>query len=153
MLSTGAQEVTHEDLQPSREEQDQITRSNKKPKRKITHLIFEKRTTTDDVMVEAEQGTTHPPNQHPPGGRGTQFNCQPLSFRDMVRGSSPYQTEESPLDEPDEDEDVSDDDTAPDEILNDTRCPSIQLSKDEKKLMRKPWKNTLIIKMFDGNVG
>lgn len=47
--------------------------------------------------------------------------------------------------------DVSyDDHLAPEDMADDERCPIILLSKDEKRRMRQ---NSLIIKMFDGNLG
>ena len=36
---------------------------------------------------------------------------------------------------------------------DDHDCPSIKLSKEEKARIRKPWKNTLIIKLLGKSVG
>lgn len=71
----------------------------------------------------------------------------------MLRGPSSPTLEIQPFDVDEEDDDVSDDDIAPEDITFDDRCPIILLSKEEKKRMRKPWRNSLIIKMFDGNLG
>lgn len=141
---------------PSTEERDQLHRSSKKPKRKITHLIFDKNPSTDDGTNAMEIE-----NDQPPMGQtvirsplAVQSNAAtaPLSFRDLVRGSTSIQND-SQMDPIEEDDDVSDDDPAPYDILNDERCPAILLSKEEKRRMRRPWRNTLIVKMFDGNVG
>ncbi|XP_021851501.2 uncharacterized protein At4g02000-like [Spinacia oleracea] len=52
-----------------------------------------------------------------------------------------------------DDEDLSDDDIAPDEVMDDPKCPVILLTKEEKKRLRKPWKFALIIKMFNSKIG
>lgn len=44
-------------------------------------------------------------------------------------------------------------DLIPDDYVKDERCPTILLTKEEKKKMRKPWRNSLIINMFDGKLG
>lgn len=77
----------------------------------------------------------------------------PPSFRDMlnVRNHS-VPTQFQPPSALEED-DVSDDDSAPEEFLNNEQCPAILLSKAEKIAMRKPWKHALIIKMFHGKIG
>ncbi|GKF00699.1 hypothetical protein Tco_0027622 [Tanacetum coccineum] len=46
----------------------------------------------------------------------------------------------------DKEEDVSDDDEP---LPEDIPCPTILLTKEEKKRLRGPWKHTLIVKMFD----
>ncbi|XP_056690284.1 uncharacterized protein [Spinacia oleracea] len=47
-------------------------------------------------------------------------------------------------------EDIESDDDTPSELeVDDGRCPVILLSKDEKKRLRAPWRNSLIIKLFD----
>lgn len=57
------------------------------------------------------------------------------------------------MDNHEDEDDVSDDDVAPEEYENDERCPAILLTKEEKKRMRRPRRHSLIIKMFDGNLG
>ncbi|XP_021849487.1 uncharacterized protein [Spinacia oleracea] len=49
--------------------------------------------------------------------------------------------------------DLSDDDEAPEDLTDDPRCPIILLSKEEKEKIRRPWKQALIIKMFDSKIG
>lgn len=46
---------------------------------------------------------------------------------------------------------TSDDDAIPKD--DDSRCPTIALSTTEKKQLRKPWKHSLIIKLFNGALG
>lgn len=54
--------------------------------------------------------------------------------------------------EADEEDDISDDDTGPEDLVDSERCPVILLTKAEKLAIRRPWKNTLIIRMFDGSL-
>lgn len=133
----------------SNEEQDQLSRSTKKSKRKITHLIFNQQSSNDEIMTETELVEEGDPVMQEPGVAST----HKPSFRDMVRHATQNQNSSILSQNVEDEDDVSDDDTAPEDILNDERCPAILLSKEEKKRMRKPWRNTLIIKMFDGNVG
>lgn len=56
MLSTKIpSEGNPSEKQNSNEEKDQIMRSNKKPKRKITHLIFDRNRNNDEQMVDASE--------------------------------------------------------------------------------------------------
>ncbi|XP_048501488.1 uncharacterized protein LOC125497832 [Beta vulgaris subsp. vulgaris] len=77
----------------------------------------------------------------------------PPSFRDMLNGARTNGLSPTQDNYLMDDDDVSDDDLAPEDMMEDERCPVILLSKDEKRRMRKPWRNSLIIKMFDGKVG
>ncbi|XP_048502879.1 uncharacterized protein LOC125498670 [Beta vulgaris subsp. vulgaris] len=52
-----------------------------------------------------------------------------------------------------EEEDLSDDDEFPEDLEDDPQCPIILLSKEEKRKLRQPWRNALIIKMFDSKIG
>ncbi|XP_021735755.1 uncharacterized protein LOC110702357 [Chenopodium quinoa] len=53
-----------------------------------------------------------------------------------------------------DDEDVSDDDLPDGETEEDkSQCPTNLLTKEEKRRLRKPWENTLIIKLFDRKLG
>lgn len=47
----------------------------------------------------------------------------------------------------------SEDDEPPAEFEENNNCLVILLSKEEKQRLRKPWKLSLIIKMFDKNIG
>lgn len=119
----------------STEETDQLTRSNKKYKRKITNWIFDI-TNDEDANMENSPGLGTVP-------LGTTLNqavrtTPPPSFRDMlsVRNHS-YQDHQQFSDSLLEDE-VSDDDCAPDEFINNAQCPAILLTKEEKLEMLKP---------------
>lgn len=46
----------------------------------------------------------------------------------------------------------SDDDCAPKEFMNNALCPAILLTKEGKRILRKPWRNS-IINMFNGKIG
>ncbi|KAL2929234.1 Fructokinase-2 [Bienertia sinuspersici] len=52
-----------------------------------------------------------------------------------------------------EEEVESDDDSPPNDVEEDLKCPIILLTKEEKRRLRMPWKSSLIIKMFDKNIG
>lgn len=143
-------EKTHE-IPRSIEESDQLIRTNKKPKRKFTNLIFEKPNTQDEQMLEAP--ILQLENPLSPRSIPIASQTHPPSFRDMLRGATRQLSVQQQLDAMDKEDEVSDDDLAPDELEPDDRCPVILLNKEEKRKMRQPWKNYLIIKMFDGNLG
>lgn len=48
--------------------------------------------------------------------------------------------------------DNSENDEPPPDLEEHNKCPVIMLSKEEKQHLRKPWKQTLKIKMFDANI-
>lgn len=137
----------------SSQENDQVTRSNKKPKRKITNYIFERREPHDEQMQDVEilqpLGESHTAKE-----KDTNISpgrLQNMSFRDMVRGEQNVNVSLAATHAEDntEDDEVSDDDSPPEDYIDNDRCPVILLSKEEKKALRKPWRNSLIIKMFD----
>lgn len=83
-----------------------------------------------------------------------------VSFKSMLQGStsghqkSVLEKNVNPLYEHHlEESDESDDDMPSEDLDEDSKCPVILLSKEEKKTLRKPWKISLIIKMFDKNIG
>lgn len=87
-------------------------------------------------------------------------NANRTSFKNMLQGSSSMQKNSTignsfnPLfDSQMEDEADSDDDQPPEEFIDDDKCPVILLTREEKKRIHKPWKSSLIIKMFDKNIG
>ncbi|XP_056685894.1 uncharacterized protein [Spinacia oleracea] len=128
----------------SSEERDQIDRSTKKSKRKITHLIFnqEPPNETTDPQRNPPKSTQPPPNGNPPPSKG-------VSFRDMVAMDQSLLRTNNFEDE----DDLSDDDEQPENHVEDPKCPMILLSKEEKQRIRRPWKHALIIKMFDSKIG
>lgn len=73
-----------------------------------------------------------------------------ISFRDLVRGSTNATPEYQYWAD---DTDLSDDDETPLDIDDDPKCPVILLTKAEKKRLRDPWKNAIIIKMFNAKIG
>ncbi|XP_021835968.2 uncharacterized protein [Spinacia oleracea] len=133
----------------STEEHDLITRSTKKPKRKITHLIFNQE--QDVTMNETQQNMSSQPNT------GIEKTHTPIlhhgiSFRDLVAADQ-MQGALYATNIPDDDDILSDDDEPPEGIIDDPRGPTILLSKEEKKRLRFPWKFALIVKMFDSKIG
>ena len=136
------------------EENDLLSRSTKKPKRKITHLIFDspasqqpppENNPTNFPALHQNLNPQVPPEPQVPHGQKT------LSFRDAATNSSHLQNNSLMYEE--EEEDVSDDDEPPPALINNTKCPIVLLSKEEKKRLRKPWKHTLIIKLFNAKIG
>lgn len=113
----------------SSKERDLLSRSNKKHKRKITHLIFERNASTDEQMIEAEE-TNRVETEI---SKSISRNPNQPSFRDMLRGENLQQTSsqfEGAANS--DDEDVSDDDIAPEDLELDDKCPVILLTKEEK---------------------
>lgn len=102
-------------------------------------------------MVEA--AIPQPEKTPSPQSLHTVMQTPPPSFRDMLRGTAGQPSIHQQLEAMEEDDEVPDDDLGPEDLEPDDRCPVILLTKEEKKQMRQPWKNSLIIKMFDGNLG
>lgn len=117
-------------------------RYSKKPKRKINHLIF------NTTPPQAEQFPSLLPTAR--GGPPVPQPGAPMTFRDAAACHSGANPHFPQLEEEDE---ISDDEEPPDHILNNPRCPIIRLSKEEKMRLRKPWKHTLIIKLFKAKIG
>ena len=143
------------------EKQDQLSRSNKKPKRKITHLIFNQDNPPDNASMEFEVQEPLQPRIPPVAAPESETRGlfppahaqPPKSFRDLIRDTQLANALEQELVNDIDDEDISDDDVGPEDLTDTDRCPIILLSKEEKRAIRKPWKNTLIIRMFDGSLG
>lgn len=125
----------------STEVSDQIARSNKKPKRKITQFIFSRN--EDEEMIDG----SHSSDQVHAPKNPNQMQTYAPSFKDLVTETN--STSNVGLD----DDDLSDDDEPPSDIINDVQCPVILLSKEEKRRLRQPWKFLLIVKMFDCKIG
>lgn len=123
--------------QVSTEETDQLSRSNKKYKRKITNWIFD--TNNDHDVQMADPAITG--NNIP--GATSGFPAAPTpqpSFRDMLNVRNHSSMPNPQIVDTVADDDVSDDDCAPEEFINNDKCPSILLTKEEKIAMRRPWK-------------
>lgn len=132
----------------SPKEHNQLVCSNKKIKRKITNWIFDPNPEGDAQMVDANLGETQIPLSQPSVPPNN-----PPSFKEMLNQKN-FLSQPGLTDSFDqEDDDVSNDDTPPEGIHDSTHCPIILLSKEEKIQMRKPWRHSMIIKMFNGKVG
>ncbi|XP_021741187.1 uncharacterized protein LOC110707488 [Chenopodium quinoa] len=142
----------------SNEERDQLDRSNKKPKRKITQYTFGTPAVNDEEMIEVN-AEGHKESMVNPLEKQAKANPSEgaMSFRDMLKGDSSngnINNFDGIIDIDEEDENLeSDDEEIPEEILKDDRCPVISLSKEEKARLRKPWKTSLILKLFSGKIG
>ena len=79
---------------------------------------------------------------------------QAVSYRDTLQRNNPnltFETRDNPIWMEDDHNVMSDDDVLGKD--DDPLCPTILLTAAEKKLLREPWKNTLIIRMFDKGIG
>lgn len=88
-----------------------------------------------------------------PCSLGSEVHSQKtISYSQAARG---FGSSKNPLFERDdrEEDSLSDDDPDSDDDVGDSTCPTIKLSKDEKRRIRIPWKNSLIIKLFDKKLG
>lgn len=82
------------------------------------------------------------------------ITAQPqVTFKDMLNHRNFYEGVNHPQFFTSEEEDVSDDDSVPEDFIDNPQCPAILLSKEEKIQMRKPWRSALILKMFNGKLG
>lgn len=117
------------------EEADQLARSNKKVK-------------TIEGASELSTDPCATSNERDEAKRKT------VSFKDMVINSESacnpgvgksFSMEGSVNDVSDDEDDDGDE--------NDSECPTIKLSKDEKRRLRNRWKDALIIKLIDHTVG
>ncbi|KAJ8434946.1 hypothetical protein Cgig2_012972 [Carnegiea gigantea] len=76
-----------------------------------------------------------------------------ISYRDTLQRNNPnlsFETRENPIWDAVGCEDVSEDDEPP--VDDDLTGPTILLSTMEKQLLREPWRNALIIKMFEKGI-
>lgn len=153
--------------------EDQLQRSNRKIKRKITHWIFDNAQQNEEIMVDAVNNQAQPNNINtvniggighinPGYKQGTPvipsingMQQHSLSFKDMVGNAGQSNINEKTNSEANSifEEYDSKDDEPPSCMEDDSSCPVILLSKEEKQRLRKPWKMSLIIKMFDKNIG
>ena len=130
------------------QEADLLLRSNKKFKRKSTDDL--PRTNVDTVMEDPSTAVSS--HQFEP----TAFSTPRRTFKDMLASNNPHFQGLSTrqFHDPDEDDnDCSDDELLDPTVEEDPCCPTIKLTKDQKKRLRRPWRNALIIKMFDKGVG
>lgn len=143
------------------QEQDQLQRSNKKFKRKITHEVFGSSANSDDSPMEEDRPDQLGNKNGGINNVGYSFpTTYTTTFRDMLNNKQGASNDTSgiqnsnPFNNTVNDDDLaSDDDEPPESEDSDTNCPVILLTKEEKKRMRQPWKTSLIIKMFDKQIG
>lgn len=80
-----------------------------------------------------------------------------VSFRDTLAKNNPNMVFSSysnlVWNVNDEEYDTSDDDELDPSLEDGPRCPTIHLRKEQKLCFRQPWKNALLIKMFENKVG
>lgn len=104
----------------------------------------------DTEMTEVELVSPHVPETGLPP-RGLMGTDNPLSYKDSLQRNNPNLTFENPVWEAEQEGDYSEDDELP-EIEGPT-CPTILLTAAEKRMLRDPWRNALIIRMFDKGIG
>ena len=132
------------------DERDQATRSTKKFKRNINHLIFNNDPNPITLNNSPSPSVSFPPLLNSSVAPVTQTHIPP-SFRDIAATG---QIHHQPLPQVDDEaDDISDDDEPPEQFIDNPCCPAILLSKEEKKRIRQPWRNTLIIKLFNAKIG
>jgi len=123
----------------STEETDQLSRSTKKMKR----------------LGEADLAPTRIDGMEiGSSSHGTPEGVTPPSYRDTLQRNNPnitFETRDNPIwvaddssYESGDDEPIADDDPL---------CPTICLTAAEKRILRDPWRNALIIRMFDKGIG
>ncbi|KAL2934397.1 Bifunctional protein GlmU [Bienertia sinuspersici] len=99
-------------------------------------------------------------SDHPKGIPLEKGNTSKTSFKNMLLGSSgSYANSPNPLGNINpliesqlKDGDESDDDLPLEGVEEDSKCQIVLLSKEEKRRLCKPWKKSLIIKMFNKNI-
>jgi len=140
----------------SREEADQLSRSTKKMKRVGDSSELESQANEDiatqamvDVDMESAKNTAYVEREQdwtlPPSRR---------TYCDMVQHNNPnlnFTAMTNPMWE-DTEGDVESGDDEP-VMEDDPLCPTICLSSEEKKLLRSPWRNALILTTLDKGIG
>jgi len=131
----------------STEESDQLSRLTKKMKRIEDSNL--NAATTDDMEIGS---SSHVPLDEEPS-RTTEC-LPPPSYRDTLQRNNPnimFETRDNPIWVADDQAYGSGDDEPTED--DDPLCPTIRLTAAEKKLLRDPWRNALIIRMFDKGIG
>jgi len=130
----------------SSEENDQLSRSTKKMKRigesgLGSVAIDEMELGSPRTSATGREGQIQPGMGHP------------ISYRDTLQRNNPnltFETRDNPMWVADTQDIVLDDDEPVDD--EDPLCPTILLTVAEKKILREPWRNALIIRMFDKGI-
>lgn len=121
---------------PNKEETDLLARSNKKVK-----FVSEREDPGDGQHVDEE------------GDSREHSERRKTSYREMVLVSNMDAGTNENSSYPDNVEDVSDDEQVDESALNDPDCPTIPVSKHEKRSMRSRWSKALIVKLIGHTVG
>ena len=126
------------------EETDQISRSIKKMKRTSANL-------GDPAIMELESPRALTERQ---GEQDAADQRRTASYRDTLQRNNlnlTFDTHDNPIWMDNENEVHSDDDEPVED--DDPLCPTIRLTAVEKRTLREPWRNALIIRMFDEGIG
>jgi len=87
---------------------------------------------------------------------GEHFRNPNISFKDKLAKNNPhmvYSSYSNPVWKDTGEKEISSDEDKDGDVENDPKCPTIRLSKEQKTRMRAPWRQALIIKMFDRGIG
>ena len=118
------------------DENDQISRSTKKMKRSSGNLGG-----SDSMDLESPRALIERQ-----GEQGAFDPERPVSYRDTFQRNNPhlsFDTHDNPIWMDNENEVHSDDDEPVED--DDPLCPTIRLTAVEKRTLREPWRNALII--------
>ena len=130
--------------EPSTEEHDQLSRSTKKMKRAGGSGSG----TLPGSDMDMDIGS---PRQEESAQQETR---RLISYRETLQRNNPnltFETRDNPIWMADTEADTSDDEEPAEE--EDPLCPTIRLTAAEKRVLREPWRNALIIRMFDKGIG
>lgn len=128
----------------SQEDQDNLERSTKKTKRLPETMEtadmegVEGEEMGNDEMTETEKEGDH---ERMAAGKGFSYKCVLTSSEEEITARKT----EIDL--------VSDDEKEDNDMEDEPDCPAITLTKEEKVRLRKPWKQSLIIKVMGNKVG
>ena len=139
--------MSAQERERSSEESDQLSRSTKKMKR-----IGESGSATD-VLDNMDIGSPRAQEEMQDGQHHSGI-APPTSYRDTLQRNNPdltFETRDNPM-WIDDNQGIESEDDEPVEN-DDPLCPTITLTANEKKMLREPWKNALIIRMFDKGIG
>ena len=131
----------------SLEENDQLVRSTKKVKRTGETSVQDEGPEAMDTDSPTARESGLPVQQNP-------FSGRTASYCDTLQRNNPYlvfETKDNPIWVDNDNADVSDDDEFVGE--DDRTCPTILLTAEEKRMLREPWRNALILRMFDKGIG
>ena len=150
MNSTAAEGVETR-VENSREEADQLVRSTKKVKRSLPipsegTVLGEDENMEDLGLPPLRVSETH--KDGPPQGG---YRCA-ISYRAMLQRNYPnlnFSARVNPIWEGNNI--LESDDDEPVEV-EDPTCSTTTLSAEEKRMLREPWRDALIIKMFDKGI-